>query len=136
MKGYRRALTSAGLRFNSQLVVREEFSRAGGAAGLQKLLELRKPPRAVLCTNDMVAIGALDVARARALRVPDDLAVMGFDDIEAAALISPSLTTIAGDPREQGRAVGRVLLGRLEGTASSLPQRILFAPSVVPRESA
>lgn len=137
VKGYRRALTSAGLRFNSQLVVREEFSRAGGTAGMEKLLELRKPPRAVLCTNDMVAIGALDVARARGLRVPDDLAVMGFDDIEAAALISPSLTTIAGDPREQGRAVGRVLLGRLAGTATaSLPQRILFAPSVVPRESA
>lgn len=137
VKGYRRALTSAGLRFNSQLVVREEFSRAGGTAGMEKLLQLRKPPRAVLCTNDMVAIGALDVARARGLRVPDDLAVMGFDDIEAAALISPSLTTIAGDPREQGRAVGRVLLGRLAGTATaSLPQRILFAPSVVPRESA
>ncbi|MGW7682252.1 LacI family DNA-binding transcriptional regulator [Kribbella sp. NPDC054772] len=136
VQGYRRALAAAGLRFVRQLIVREEFSRAGGTAGLHALLDLPRPPRAVLCTNDMVAIGALDAVRDRGLRVPDDVAVMGFDDIEAAALVSPSLTTVSGDPREQGRAVGRVLLGRLEGTAPSRPQRILFAPSVVRRDSA
>ncbi|MFF0338374.1 LacI family DNA-binding transcriptional regulator [Kribbella sp. NPDC004875] len=130
--GYRRALGSA----PRGLIVREEFSRAGGTAGMRKLLDLAHPPRAVLCTNDMVAIGALDAVRDRGLRVPDDVAVMGFDDIEAAALVSPALTTVSGDPREQGRSVGRVLLGRLEGTAPSRPQRILFAPSVVRRDSA
>ena len=136
VKGYRHALSEAGIRFSRELVVRGEFSRAGGLQGLHALLQLTKPPRAVLCTNDVVAIGALDAARERALRVPDDIAVMGFDDIEAAAMISPSLTTVSGDPREQGRAVGQVLLDRLEDGASSRPQHILFSPSVVPRDSA
>jgi LacI family transcriptional regulator len=135
-KGYRRALSEAGIRFSKQLIVRGEFSRRGGDLGMRALLDLATPPRAVLCTNDMVAIGALDAARDRGLRVPEDVAVMGFDDIEAAALISPALTTVSGDPREQGRAVGRLLLGRLEDDTSLPPQRILFEPSVVARESA
>jgi len=102
VKGYRRALSSAGIGFSRLLVVRGEFSRSFGAEGLRSLFDLKEPPDAVLCTNDVVAIGALDAVREKGLRVPEDIAVMGFDDIEAAALISPSLTTISGDPRGQG----------------------------------
>lgn len=136
VKGYRNALSHAGIRFSQRLIVREEFSRQGGECGMRKLLDLATPPQAVLCTNDVVAIGALDAVRERGLRVPVDVAVMGFDDIEAAALISPSLSTVSVSPREQGRAVGRLLLERLEGTKPRRSKHVLFDPSVVARESA
>jgi LacI family transcriptional regulator len=136
VKGYRRALTEAGIRNAASLVNRQEFSRAGGARGRAELRDLAQPPNAVICTNDIVAIGALDTARERGLRVPEQVAIMGFDDIEAASLISPSLTTVSIAPVEQGRALGELLVARLDGPAPDGPQRRLFEPVVVPRESA
>ncbi|MFE4537581.1 LacI family DNA-binding transcriptional regulator [Streptomyces scopuliridis] len=134
--GYRKALSEAHVRFRTIYVARTRFSRDGGAEAMGRLLELSHPPEAVICTNDMVAIGALDTARSHGLRVPDDVAVMGFDDIEAAALISPSLTTVSVRPREQGQGIGRLLLQRLEDPAAQPPQRVLYDPAVMARESA
>ena len=134
--GYRHALREAGMAFAPSLVVREEISRDGGARAMRQLLALRRPPDAVLCTNDMVALGALDGAKAQGLRVPQDVAVMGFDDIEIAALTTPALTTVSIRPLEQGEAIGRLLLGRLDGSAPRGAQRILFDPAVVHRDSA
>ena len=124
------------MAFSPSLVVREEISRDGGARAMSRLLALRQAPDAVLCTNDVVALGALDGTRARGLSVPEDVAVMGFDDIEIASLLTPSLTTVSIRPLEQGEAIGRLLLGRLEGSAPRGAQRILFDPAVVSRESA
>jgi LacI family transcriptional regulator len=134
--GYRRALREAGRPFSPSLVVREEISRDGGARAMARLLALRQTPDAVLCTNDVVAIGALDGAKARGLKVPGNVAVMGFDDIEFASLLTPALTTVSIRPLEQGEAVGRLLLERLDGSAPRQAQRILFDPAVVARESA
>ncbi|GLW10238.1 hypothetical protein Misp01_53660 [Microtetraspora sp. NBRC 13810] len=113
--GYRTALAAAGVPADPALVVHTQFSRSGGARGTAALLDLAEPPEAVLCANDIMAIGALDIADRRGLRVPDDLAVMGFDDIEAAGLVSPGLTTMANPAREIGQACARRLLARLAG---------------------
>ena len=134
--GYRRALREAGMALSASLVVREEISRDGGSRAMERLLGLRQAPDAVLCTNDVVALGALDGAKARGLSVPGDVAVMGFDDIEIAALTTPPLTTVSIRPLEQGEAIGRLLLGRLDGSAPRGAQRILFDPAVVRRDSA
>jgi LacI family transcriptional regulator len=134
--GYRHALREAARPYAPSLVAREEISRDGGARAMQRLLTLRQPPDAVLCTNDVVALGALDTAKARGLRVPQDVAVMGFDDIDIAALTTPTLTTVSIRPREQGEAIGRLLLGRLDGSAPRGAQRVLFDPAVVERDSA
>ena len=134
--GYRHALREAGLPYSARLVVREEISRDGGARAMARLLALRQPPEAVLCTNDVTALGALDAAKGPGLRVPQDVAVMGFDDIEIASLTTPPLTTVSIRPLEQGEATGRLLLGRLDGSAPREAQRILFDPAVVRRESA
>ncbi|MBS2535164.1 LacI family DNA-binding transcriptional regulator [Catenulispora sp. NF23] len=134
--GYRHALRAAGMPYSARLVVREEISRDGGARAMARLLSLRQAPDAVLCTNDVTALGALDAAKDAGLRVPRDVAVMGFDDIEIAALTTPALTTVSIRPLEQGEAIGRLLLGRLDGSAPRAAQRILFDPAVVPRESA
>lgn len=134
--GYREALQAAQLAAEAGLVVRTDFTRAGGADGMRRLLDGPAPPDAVLCANDVVAIGALDATAERGLRVPDDVAVMGFDDIGVASLITPALTTVSIRPREQGRALGRLLLGRLDGTLGTEPQAVVFEPEVVARQSA
>lgn len=134
--GYRHALREAQLPYSPQLVIREEISRDGGARAMTRLLGQRQAPDAVLCTNDVVALGALDAAKAQGLRVPEDVAVMGFDDIEIAALTTPALTTVSIRPLEQGEAIGRLLLGRLDESAPRGAQRILFDPAVVQRDSA
>jgi len=136
VSGYRAALADAGLPADAELVVRADFNRAGGLSGMRRLLDLGVPPDAVVCTNDVVAVGALDAARERGVGVPDRLAVMGIDDIEIASLVTPALTTVAINPRGQGEALGRLLTRRLDGTLEGEPQRIVFDPVVVPRESA
>jgi DNA-binding LacI/PurR family transcriptional regulator/AcrR family transcriptional regulator len=133
--GYRAALAEAGIAPDPGLVVHTQFSRGGGAEGTATLLDLAEPPDAVLCANDIMAIGALDTAAARGLRVPGDLAVMGFDDIEAAGLISPGLTTMANPAREIGRACADLLLARLSG-ADATDQEVIIPARLVRRASA
>jgi LacI family transcriptional regulator len=134
--GYRAALLERGYRADPRLVVQTRFSRAGGAEGVARILSLPDPPDAVLCVNDVMAIGALDTARERGLRVPDDLAVMGFDDIEAASLVSPRLTTMANPAREIGQACGRLLLRRVSGHHQGPCQEVIIPARLVRRQSA
>ncbi|GIF63022.1 LacI family transcriptional regulator [Asanoa ishikariensis] len=132
--GYRAALAEAGVGPQQNLLVHTDFSRAGGAHGVERLIRQRKRPDAVLCANDMMAIGALDAARERGLRVPEDLAVMGFDDIDAASLVTPQLTTIANPAREIGVACARLLLDRINGVAGP-PREIVIPTQLVRRQS-
>ncbi|GLX93398.1 substrate-binding domain-containing protein [Herbidospora sp. NBRC 101105] len=136
VSGYRLALASAGIEADPRLVVHTSFSRSGGAGGTSWLLGLAEPPDAVLCANDIMALGALDAAAARGLRIPADLAVMGFDDIEAASLVSPRLTTMANPAREIGRACGERLLARLSGTVAESSTETIIPARLVRRESA
>ncbi|GAA4594664.1 hypothetical protein GCM10023194_62200 [Planotetraspora phitsanulokensis] len=133
--GYRAALAEAAAPADPRLVVHTHFSRAGGREGAAALLDLPEPPDAVLCANDIMAIGALETAARRGLRVPDDLAVMGFDDIEAAGLISPGLTTMANPAREIGQACARLLLDRLSGQAAGY-REVVIPARLVRRQSA
>ena len=108
---------------------------AEGAAALAELMGRRRPPRAVFCTNDMLAAGAVFECRRRGLAVPDDVAVMGFADLPIAAGMEPALTTIQVRSNEMGQRVGAMLLGRLDGTA--LPERIVDVGfAIVERKSA
>lgn len=127
LAGYRAALAEAGLPADPELVAPTPSGRAGGAAGAAALLDLPRRPDAVVCLNDITAIGVLDHARQRGARVPDDLAVAGFDDIEAASLVSPALTTVAQPARELGRELANLLLRRMAGGADT-PQRQLTVP--------
>ncbi|MEU6786600.1 substrate-binding domain-containing protein [Nonomuraea angiospora] len=134
--GYRAALAEAGARPDQALVAHTHFSRAGGADGVARLLELAEPPDAVLCANDVMAIGALDEAARRGLRVPEDLAVMGFDDIDAAGLVSPGLTTMANPAREIGQATAVRLLERLRAAIDEPSTELVVPARLVRRQSA
>lgn len=134
--GYLGALAERGVTPDPDLIVHTRFSRAGGMAGTLRLLGLPRPPRAVICANDVMAIGALDAARQSRLEVPGDLAIMGFDDIEAATLVSPQLTTMANPARKIGQECGRLLLDRLSGTMTGPPSETIVPARLVRRQSA
>jgi LacI family transcriptional regulator len=94
LRGYRQALEQRGMAFRAGFVVTADFTPASGEAALEQLLHVRPQPTAIFATNDTVAVGALHAARRLGLRVPDDLAVVGFDDIPFAVYTDPPLTTI------------------------------------------
>ena len=113
-----------------------EFSRAGGRSGLETLLERADPPTAVLCANDVIALGAIDLTVARELSVPGDVAIMGCDDIEAAAIVRPGLTTVRNRADVIGREAGRLLLSRINGEYSGPGRDVIVPHELVLRESA
>ena len=88
-QGYRQALQAAGISVRDEFVIRCDFTEAGGYAGMQALLALPARPDAVFAANDVMAMGALAALQAAGLQVPDDIAVMGFDDIPLARLLTP-----------------------------------------------
>jgi DNA-binding LacI/PurR family transcriptional regulator len=99
-----------------------------------ELLELDRPPTAVFVCNDMMAVGALRAIADRGLRAPDDVAVVGFDDIELASYTRPSLTTVTQPVREMGELATRLLVGRVNGE-SRTPQQHRLQTRLVIRES-
>ncbi len=110
--GYQEALTAAGYPIDLTLVQRIHASIRNGYQASMHLLTEKKPD-GMFCYNDLIAIGTLIACRQLRLRVPEDVAIVGFDDIPMAALIEPGLTTIRVNQVEMGRMAGRLMLDRL-----------------------
>jgi LacI family transcriptional regulator len=136
LAGHRTALREARIRFDPGLVAVADFTRAGGAAAMRELLSRTRKPRAVLCANDLMAIGAMDAVRDARLRVPLDVALVGYDDIEAAALVTPDLTTVVNPAYEIGHACGRLLLERMSGAYRGSRREIVVSHRLIRRASA
>jgi LacI family transcriptional regulator len=136
MAGYHRALEDAGVASDPSLVVVADWTRQGGREAMLRLADEPERPTAVFCANDLLAIGAMDAAAARGLSIPGDLALVGFDDIEAAALVSPPLTTVLNPAYEAGQAAGRLLLDRLSGRYDGERRSIVLRSRLVERRSA
>lgn len=131
LTGYQRAMRRAGLRIDG-LVVGGDFSCEAGVVGASELLDVGVD--AVFCVNDSTASGALETIRARGLRVPDDVALAGFDDLEFAGRLDPPLTTVRQGVREQGVEAARALL-QLVGDPGRSPRRVLLPTELVIRQS-
>jgi LacI family transcriptional regulator len=127
VEGYRNALAAAGVPLRPELVVHGDWTRHGGHLGMRRLLEAGPPPAAVFCANDLMAIGAMDAARESGLRIPEDVRLVGFDDIEAATLVRPALTTVRNPAYEAGRTAGELLVSRMSGQHTS-GQRVVVLP--------
>ncbi|WP_328526833.1 LacI family DNA-binding transcriptional regulator [Kribbella sp. NBC_00359] len=112
LAGYRSALRGGGIRYDKDLVRYADFREAGGYAAMESLLELPEPPEALFVTNNLMTVGALECLAKKGLRAPDDIAVVGFDDIPWADLVVPSLTTVAQPTYELGRTAGLLLKDR------------------------
>jgi LacI family repressor for deo operon, udp, cdd, tsx, nupC, and nupG len=117
MAGYRQALAEADIGFDPSLVVRGTGRTDGGQQALPVLLSLNNPPSAVFCYNDMTAIGLIDAARKASLSLPQDLAIVGFDDIAFAQFSHPPLTTIVQPIAELGRTAIELMLALLSDDA-------------------
>ncbi|WP_433164015.1 LacI family DNA-binding transcriptional regulator [Kribbella sp. CA-247076] len=119
-KGYRKALKAAGLPHDPALeLAGTGYHRPDGAASMRELLALPEPPDAVFCFNDLLALGALRTLAEAGLSVPDDVAVVGFDDIEDGRYHSPSLTTISPDKEWLAENAVGLLLERISGNADA-----------------
>jgi DNA-binding LacI/PurR family transcriptional regulator len=136
LEGYRTCLAAAGHPRDERLEVPvAALHRSDGAAAMRHLLELADPPDAVFCFNDQLALGAIRVAHEAGLRVPGDVAVVGFDDIEDGRYSCPSLTTIAPDKWAiAGRAL-ECLAERLDGSRVDTARDIVVPHRLVVRES-
>jgi LacI family transcriptional regulator, galactose operon repressor len=135
LAGYTQALADLGLAADPDLIVAGDWTRESGAAALRQLLALAQRPTAVFCANDLMAIGALDAALEAGLSVPSDLALMGVDDIDAANLVRPALTTVRIPAEEIGRAAGDLLLQRIAEEDASAHRHVLVQHSLIPRQS-
>lgn len=116
-------------------MVRVQPTVAGGAAGLEQLLELKPDLDGILACNDMVAIGAVGAAQARGRRVPEDIAVIGCNDIESGALVTPSLTTIRLDAVLLAGTVAAALQGLIDEPGEQ-PDPVVLPVELVVRDSA
>jgi DNA-binding LacI/PurR family transcriptional regulator len=136
MEGYGAALAGAGLAAYPPLISPvESYHRTEGAAVMARLLAVDPPPDAVFCFNDLLALGALRTLHERGLRVPQDVAVVGFDDIEDGRFSTPTLTTISPDKEEIARLAVSLLHTRMAGDSSAPPREVRAPFTLVPRES-
>ena len=113
-RGYRAALAAAGILPDPALEVEVEPEIGPGRNAALHLLGLPEPPTAIFAFNDNIAIGAIQAARARGMRVPDDVSIVGFDDVELATIVTPALTTVRQPLAEMGRTAVSLLSRLLE----------------------
>jgi len=113
-RGYFAALAEAGIAPDPALEVEGNFEVSSGVTAAARLLDLASPPTAIFCFNDNMAIGAMRVARERGIRVPEDLSLIGFDDLDEAAIVHPALTTIRQPLAEMGRLAVSLLMRLLD----------------------
>lgn len=133
--GYQRALREAGLTPDPDVIARvPSFSPTAGAEGAHRILSLEKPPTAIFAISDTLALGALQVIKEAGLRIPGDIALVGIDDIPAASLVEPQMTTVSAPSYQLGLEAMKMLRLLIEGKKP--PHRQIILPtSLVIRKS-
>jgi LacI family transcriptional regulator len=134
LDGYRAGLEAAGIPVDHDLVVEGDFDYASGFEGARRLLALDDRPTAVFAASDQMAMGVYEAARQRGLRVPQDLSVVGFDDLPQAGWSSPPLTTVRQPLSEMGMLAVRTVLRLMNGEQLESP-KVELATEVVVRDS-
>ena len=133
--GYVDAFTAAGLPVDDNLIVKGDFRYRSGAEGTRQLLDREEPPTAIFVCNDVMSMAAMAVVRERGLNIPDDISIIGFDDIPLASFTSPPLTTIAQPIQEIGKIATDLLIERMSRSSSRPSQRIVLDVQLVVRNS-
>ena len=135
LRGYRAALAAAGLRLSPDWIVAGRASIDGGESAFQRAWSFGLRPTAVLAMSDAMAIGAMRAARQLGLRIPDDLSVVGFDDIDLAAHVDPALTTVHQPIRQKGIDAVRLLLAEMEARPGHQPEHLRLETRLIVRGS-
>jgi LacI family transcriptional regulator len=134
-RGFRAGLRAAGAALDDRAVHRGPYTVEAGRTATDAILALDDRPTAVVCFNDLVAIGALNAARAAGLRVPEDVSITGWDDLPMASWEICQLTTVRQSMHEMARTAARLVVERVEATSPLEPRRILFDPELVLRST-
>jgi LacI family transcriptional regulator, galactose operon repressor len=134
VEGYCDALAEAGVE--PHIVIDDAFSEVGGSRAAEAILASDKRPSAIFAANDLMAIGVMKALVERGVAIPDDIAVVGFDDIPVARLVTPQLTTVAQFQDRIGARAAEILLARLEGRAPPTGTAEEMPFSLVERASA
>ncbi|MEU8505989.1 LacI family DNA-binding transcriptional regulator [Streptomyces brevispora] len=131
LDGYRKAVSEAGLEPDERLIAPADFSEEGGVRAMRELLARRPDVDAVFAASDLMAAGARQVLREAGRRIPDDVALIGFDDSAVARHMDPALTSVRQPIEEMGRAMTRVLLDLIAGENAERPQIVLPTELIV-----
>ncbi|HSL77486.1 MAG TPA: LacI family DNA-binding transcriptional regulator [Candidatus Limnocylindrales bacterium] len=134
LAGYRDALADAAVDADESLVASGDFTHAGGEAAMERLLRDRPDLDAVFCASDLMAVAALGVLQNAGRRVPDDVAVVGYDDSPIATTSRPTLSSVRQPIEEMGREMVHLLAGSIE-QAGRVPRRIVLTTELVARAS-
>jgi LacI family transcriptional regulator len=135
MKGYLRAHDDEGIPVNDDYIIKMKFNPNAGYYMAKELLESHPEVTAIFAYNDMIAIGAYMAIYQKGLKIPDDISVVGYDDIEMASIISPGITTVSQPFYEMGRTAAELLLKRIKEEDRSIPQTILLPTRLTVRGS-
>ena len=133
--GLRDALADLGLPLRDSLVRFGDFRVSGGREAAEELLRLPEPPTALVVSNNQMTLGALLAVRELGLRVPDEVSVVSFDDMEWAPLANPPLTALAQPTYELGATAARMLLDKIEKKAIGSPSKLFMEPELMVRGS-
>ena len=133
-QAYRESLERAGIEIDQDLIKEGPLDREGGFAAALELFDRRDRPTAIFAVNDLIALGAIQAAASRQIRIPEELSIVGFDDIPMASHSTPALTTIAQPRSELGRLAAEFLITRLRDKQAK-PQSVRLDCSLVERAS-
>jgi len=133
LEGYRQALAARGIQVDEDLIAEGDFTEQGGQAAMRRLLPHR--PTAVFAASDMMAVGAIKVLREAGLRVPEDVAVVGFDDIPLASMVEPPLTTVRQPIEQLGSMAVELLVSLMENPGEETVHRVVLPTELVIRAS-
>jgi LacI family transcriptional regulator len=134
-EAFRAALREAGVAPADDLILEGTFKEASGYELVGRFLGLRRRPTAIFIANNLMTIGALLALKEADVRIPEEMAVVGFDDMDWAPILTPPLTAVAQPGYDLGAAAGRLLLERLAAPASFDPRTVVLQPRLVVRES-
>ncbi len=134
LEGYKAALWAYHIPFSEDLVQESTFHQLDGYNCAARLLGLPNPPTAIFASNDVMAFGVMDAVREKGQRIPEDISIIGFDDIPQASIIHPALTTVRQPLRNMGSVATQLLLDMLKNSA--LPSKRIELPTgLVVRDS-
>ena len=137
-EGYTSALRKQKIALQESYLIESDFTREGGYASMVKLLEDPNPPTAVITGNNFMSIGALEALKEKRVRIPDDISIIGFDDLDFSTLIEPGLTAVFRHFEAQGAEAMRILLARISALATNTelsPQHSMVDVHLIERGS-
>jgi len=135
IQGFEEVLNEHGIPIDPDLCILGDFQVESGRRAARKMMELSDPPTAVFACNDMMAIGALQTLRTLGFKVPEDVSLVGFDDIFLASLLDPPLTTVAQSAYAIGEMAVASLIKRIDGSNKLVPQDQSLPTDLIIRKS-